>query len=155
MTEASASGSNERGQKAIPSDKSDRKVGGSPRARKRKSGSSGEKLREAVYGAGRRRRVVTFGGDLAAELKVTVGKSGRVTLPASVRNELDLHEGVELNVQVEDGELVLTPVVTVPRSYQWAYSSEHLDRLSGALTDAEDGRIRPLDEGELTQVLGS
>ena len=87
--------------------------------------------------------------------KVTVGKSGRVTLPASVREELELHEGVELNVHVQEGELVLTPVMTVPRSYRWAYSPEHLDRLNRAIADADEGRIRPLGEDELTQVLRS
>lgn len=138
MREASGSGSGERDQKGTLSGGVSRNVRRGLRA------ASGER---------RKGKRITYSGLVDAPLKVTVGKSGRVTLPASVRHELELDEGTELNVQVEAGELVLTPVMTVPRSYHWAYSPEHLDRLDRALADADEGRIRPLDEDELTKVL--
>jgi AbrB family looped-hinge helix DNA binding protein len=47
---------------------------------------------------------------------VDVGREGRVTLPAAVRRQLQLAEGSQLEVAVEDGRVVLTPLVTVPRS---------------------------------------
>jgi AbrB family looped-hinge helix DNA binding protein len=47
---------------------------------------------------------------------VDVGREGRVTLPASVRRQLRLEEGSQLEVAVQDGQVVLTPLVTVPRS---------------------------------------
>jgi AbrB family looped-hinge helix DNA binding protein len=46
---------------------------------------------------------------------VEVGREGRVTLPAAIRRELGLAEGAQLSVAVIDGEVVLTPVVTIPR----------------------------------------
>jgi len=164
MREGPRSGSNERGQEGTPSVKSERKVIESSRKGRRRAevASEGFIIRRRVVGTGHRtysvkerNRILTSGSGLDSVHKVTVGKAGRVTLPASVRDELELHEGVELIVQVEAGELVLTPVVTVPRSYRWAYSREHSGRLNEALADAEEGRIRPLDEDELTQVLRS
>lgn len=149
MSEASGPGSHEHGLEGTPQSKADRKASGSSRGRKRRTKPSREASLEVAYTVRPWRRVVTFENGL----KVTVGKSGRVTLPASVREELDLHEGAELNVQVEAGGLVLTPVVTVPRSYRWAYTPEQLDRLDGALADAEEGRIQPLDVDDLTRAL--
>jgi antitoxin MazE len=90
-----------------------------------------------------------------AQVKVTVGKSGRLTLPAAVRKALDLDEGSELLLLMVSGTLVLTPVVTLPRDYAWVYAPEHLERLNEALADVDEGRIRPLDEDELSQVLAS
>jgi AbrB family looped-hinge helix DNA binding protein len=155
MREASGSGPGQRDERDTPSSGAPRMVsGGLPRG-ERMFMSIGGRLVEIKPTAKRRkeRGYTSYSIPVDPPLKVTVGKSGRVTLPASVREELNLDEGTELNVQVEAGELVLTPVVTVPRSYHWAYSPEHLDRLDSALADADEGRIGPLDEGELTQVL--
>lgn len=151
MHEAPGSGSGERDQTGTPSGGASSKVSRRLRPGKR---AYVENPKLTTPGGGRRKgKRIKYSDLLDAPLKVTVGKSGRVTLPASVRDELELDEGTELNVQVEEGELVLTPVVTVPRFYRWAYSPEHLDRLDRALADADEGRIRPLDEDELTRVL--
>lgn len=45
---------------------------------------------------------------------VEVGREGRLTLPAAIRRELALHDGIHLSVEVVDGQVVLTPVVTIP-----------------------------------------
>jgi antitoxin MazE len=90
-----------------------------------------------------------------AQVKVTVGKSGRLTLPAAVRKALDLDEGSEMLLLMVSGTLVLTPVVTLPHDYAWVYAPEHLERLNEALADVDEGRVRPLDEDELSQVLAS
>jgi len=155
MREASGSGSEQRDQRGTPSSGVPRMISGGRPHGERMFVSVAGRLVEITPTAKRRKekRITSYSVPVDAPLKVTVGKSGRVTLPASVREELELDEGTELNVQVEAGELVLTPVVTVPRSYHWAYSPEHLDRLDTALADADEGRIRPLDEDELTQVL--
>jgi AbrB family looped-hinge helix DNA binding protein len=125
--------------------------------RERKASQPGKLSREARGGPTRGKRKYKEGlaDDAIASFKVTVGKFGRVTLPASVRDELELDEGSELNVQVVAEKLVLTPVVTVPRGYGWAYEREHRERLNRALADVEEGRVRPLDEEELLRVLRS
>jgi len=123
---------------------------------------SGERPREASPRP-RHRKSKRFPGmpdrglaeDVDVPLKVTVGKSGRVTLPAFIRDQLELGEGSELSVQVVAERLVLTPVVSVTRDYAWAYKPEHLERLKMALADVDEGRVRPLDEEELLRVLGS
>jgi AbrB family looped-hinge helix DNA binding protein len=157
MPEAAGSGASERGQEGTPSGRSGRKVSRGARPGKNAFGSARRRLPKATPGGEqRKKRERTSYSDLVdGPFKVTVGKSGRVTLPASIREELDLDEGVELNVQVDAGELVLTPVMTVPRSYYWVYSPEHRDRLNTAIADADEGRIRPLDEDELIRVLRS
>jgi antitoxin MazE len=98
---------------------------------------------------------LTESSEVVTQVKVTVGKSGRVTLPAAIRQALGLSEGTELLLLMVGGTLVLTPVVTVPRDYAWAYAPEHLERLNEALAEADEGRVRPLDEDELSQVLAS
>lgn len=146
-------GSGERSPRSTPPSTSDRKTTRSTRPARGIASDSGKG--RATRPARGEQGPQYLAGWLDASLKVTVGKSGRVTLPASIRNELELDEGSELNVQVEAGEVVLTPVVTVPRHYEWAYAREHLDHLESALADADEGRIRPLEEDELTQLFKS
>ncbi|UUY05360.1 AbrB/MazE/SpoVT family DNA-binding domain-containing protein [Svornostia abyssi] len=40
---------------------------------------------------------------------VTIGRQGRLVIPATVRGELGLHEGDRLTLRVERGRLVLAP----------------------------------------------
>jgi AbrB family looped-hinge helix DNA binding protein len=90
-----------------------------------------------------------------APVRITVGKSGRVTLPASVRRTLELDRGSELQLRVAGGKLELTPVVTVTPDYLWVIEPEHLNSLNRALTAADEGQVTALDEDDVRQVLTS
>jgi AbrB family looped-hinge helix DNA binding protein len=44
------------------------------------------------------------------EVKTIIGKDGRITIPLSIRKELDLREGDVINLTVVDGEFVVSVV---------------------------------------------
>ncbi len=46
---------------------------------------------------------------------VTLKSRSIITIPASVRKKLSLNDGDSLDVDINNGSIVLTPVVTVPR----------------------------------------
>jgi AbrB family looped-hinge helix DNA binding protein len=73
---------------------------------------------------------------------VVMNPEGRITLPASLRRELQLGEGAQFAVTLEDGKIVLTPVVTLPRWLIDRLSPEALARyLKAARPDPKYGVV--------------
>ena len=87
---------------------------------------------------------------------VTIGREGRITLPAILRSLLGLEEGAQLVVDVDQEHqwIRLRPAVTVPREQAWAYTPEHLARVARALADVAENRVAPLSEEELLERIG-
>lgn len=84
-----------------------------------------------------------------------MNKTGRITLPASLRKKLRLEGEAEFEVEQLEGEdgLVLRPVIAVRREDAWAYTPEHMERMRRALEDSRAGRVRQLTEAELERLL--
>ena len=47
---------------------------------------------------------------LTRHVHATLGKGGRVVIPASARAALDLHPGDDLTLMIHDGELLIRPI---------------------------------------------
>jgi AbrB family looped-hinge helix DNA binding protein len=62
-----------------------------------------------------RHRVALHGVPVAQVGHVLTRGRGQATLPAGVRLQLDLKDGDDLLIAVEDGRIVLTPATLVPR----------------------------------------
>lgn len=88
-------------------------------------------------------------------IRVSMNKTGRITLPASVRKLLLLEGEAEFEVERLEGEdaLVFRPVITIRREDAWAYTPEHMERLRKAHEDSRAGRVRQLTEEELDRLL--
>ena len=87
---------------------------------------------------------------------VTVHGSGRLTVPASVRKQLGLIEGTELEIEVdmEQEALVLRRVVYLRLEDAWAYTPDHRELMERAHRDSKEGRVKKLGEEDL-ESLGS
>ncbi len=87
---------------------------------------------------------------------VTVHGSGRLTVPASVRKQLGLIEGTELEIEVdmEQEALVLRRVVYLRLEDAWAYTPDHRELMERAHRDSKEGRVKKLSEEDL-ESLGS
>jgi len=57
-------------------------------------------------------------------LSAPLRRKGVVTIPQQVRDQLDLHEGDNLLVTVEDGRIVLTPAALIPRDQAWFWTPD-------------------------------
>jgi AbrB family looped-hinge helix DNA binding protein len=51
-------------------------------------------------------------------------RKGVITVPQEVRDELDLREGDNLLLTVEEGRIVLTPTALIPRDQAWFWTED-------------------------------
>ncbi len=69
----------------------------------------------------------------------------QITLPSSIIKELDLKTGDKIELTIEDGRIVITPVITVPKSQAWYWSKKWQDMEKQADTEREQGKIKKFD----------
>jgi AbrB family looped-hinge helix DNA binding protein len=83
----------------------------------------------------------------------TLRARGTVTIPQDVRDKLDLAEGDQLIVTVEDDRIILTPTSLVPDDQAWFWTPEWQAREAEAdevLAHGERGKVFTSSEEFLT-----
>jgi AbrB family looped-hinge helix DNA binding protein len=70
---------------------------------------------------------------------LAVRRKGIVTIPESIRQELDLREGDHLVASVEDGRLVLIPASVIPDDQAWFWTPEWQAKEAEADQEIADG----------------
>jgi antitoxin PrlF len=87
-------------------------------------------------------------GEASAVVRTSMRAKGQVTLPQQIRRALNLDDGDDLLVTVEDGRVVLTPAALVPRDQQWFWTTEWQAGERQAEADLAAGRSRRYDDTE-------
>ena len=84
----------------------------------------------------------------------SMGRDGRLTLPAAVREALGLVGETDFEVQVdpEQDAIILRPVVLLRREDAWAYTPKHRALLARAHADSRKGRVKRMTEEELAAL---
>ncbi len=82
---------------------------------------------------------------------MTVNKQGRITLPIEARRRLDLCEGRQLEVDVDEREIRLRPLVAVPIEDAWLYTRENVASIRRSLAHIAAGRTFTASAGQLEQ----
>ena len=59
----------------------------------------------------------------AAEV-IEVRKKNQITLPKSLSAALNIIEGDKLEMRIEDGKIVITPAIMIPKEQAWFWSQE-------------------------------
>ncbi|MFJ3218610.1 AbrB/MazE/SpoVT family DNA-binding domain-containing protein [Kitasatospora sp. NPDC086801] len=73
-----------------------------------------------------------------------VRKKGVVTIPQEIREQLDLQEGDQLVVAVEDGRIVLTPASVIPDDQAWFWGAawqEKEQQVDEAIAEGDRGEV--------------
>ncbi|MBM4341409.1 MAG: AbrB/MazE/SpoVT family DNA-binding domain-containing protein [Deltaproteobacteria bacterium] len=73
---------------------------------------------------------------------VKVREKYQVTIPEDVRNHIPLRIGERVEVEAREGEIVIRPVLEVPRSQAWFWSEEWQEQIAQSMKDIEKGRAR-------------
>lgn len=73
---------------------------------------------------------------------VKVREKYQVTIPDSVRARIPLTVGEKVEVIARSGEIVIRPVVEVPRGQAWFWAKEWQEQLSRSRKDLETGKFR-------------
>jgi AbrB family looped-hinge helix DNA binding protein len=65
----------------------------------------------------------------------------QLTIPKEIIKQLNLKTGDHINVEIENGTLVLKPVVMIPKEQAWFWSKEWQAGEKEAEADIKAGRI--------------
>jgi AbrB family looped-hinge helix DNA binding protein len=73
---------------------------------------------------------------------VKVREKYQVTIPEDVRNKIPLKVGERVEVNAREGEIVIRPVVEIPRNQTWFWSQEWQEQIAQSMKDIEKGKVR-------------
>ena len=71
---------------------------------------------------------------------VKVREKYQVTIPEDVRNKIPLKVGERVEVDAREGEIVIRPVLEVPRGQTWFWSEEWQEQVAQSMKDIEKGK---------------
>lgn len=72
---------------------------------------------------------------------VKVREKFQVTIPEEVRAKITLKVGERVEVEAREGEIVIRPIIEVPRGQAWFWSKEWQAQLARSKKDIEKGRV--------------
>jgi antitoxin MazE len=75
-------------------------------------------------------------------------QKSQVTIPKDFVKKLNLKAGDKLDVEVEDGRLIITPVVIVPKDQAWYYSPKWQAMEREVDQQIQAGKIHTVDSKE-------
>jgi AbrB family looped-hinge helix DNA binding protein len=73
---------------------------------------------------------------------VKVRQKYQITIPQTVRGAVPLKVGERVEVSARGREIVIRPIVEIPRHQTWALTKEWQDQLAQSLRDLEKGKVR-------------
>ena len=73
---------------------------------------------------------------------VKVREKYQVTIPENIRTEIPLRVGERVEVFARNGEIVIRPVVEVPRTQAWFWTKEWQEQVEKSMTDIKAGKVK-------------
>lgn len=75
-------------------------------------------------------------------------RKSQVTIPKDFVEALKLKEGDNLQCRLEDGKIVIVPMISVPKDQAWFWSEEWQKEEMEAEEDIKAGRVKSFDNIE-------
>jgi len=72
---------------------------------------------------------------------VTLSSKGQIAIPKEIRALLNLNGGDSLAYEIENGKIILEPVIGVPRSQAWFWTQEIQEKMASSEQDFRSGRF--------------
>jgi AbrB family looped-hinge helix DNA binding protein len=73
---------------------------------------------------------------------VKVREKFQVTIPEDVRAQVPLQVGERVEVEAREGEIIIRPVIEVPRGQAWFWSKEWQERIARSRKDIKEGNVK-------------
>ena len=73
---------------------------------------------------------------------VKVREKFQVTIPEDVRAQVPLQVGERVEVEAREGEIIIRPVIEVPRGQAWFWSKEWQERIARSRKDIKKGNVK-------------
>jgi len=66
----------------------------------------------------------------------------QVTIPEEVRAKIPLNVGERVEVEAREGEIVIRPIIEVPRGQAWFWSKEWQEQIARSRKDIQKGKVK-------------
>ena len=73
---------------------------------------------------------------------VTLSSKGQIAVPKEIRDALHMKAGDQLVYHIENGKIVLEPVVNIPRSQAWFWTQEIQEKVKKADENFKEGNFK-------------
>jgi AbrB family looped-hinge helix DNA binding protein len=73
---------------------------------------------------------------------VKVREKYQVTIPEDVRAKIPLSVGERVEVVAQGTEIVIRPIIEIPRDQAWFWSKDWQERISRSRRDIEKGKVK-------------
>lgn len=73
---------------------------------------------------------------------VKIREKFQVTIPENVRAQVPLQVGERVEVEAREGEIIIRPIIEVPRGQAWFWSKEWQERIARSRKDIERGTVK-------------
>ena len=73
---------------------------------------------------------------------VKIREKYQVTIPEDVHALVPLQVGERVEVDAREGEIIIRPVIEVPRGQAWFWSKEWQERIARSRKDLEKGKVK-------------
>lgn len=73
---------------------------------------------------------------------VKVRQKYQVTIPEDVRSKISLKIGERVEVIARGNEIVIRPIVEIPRDQAWFWSKEWQEQIAKSMEDMKKGRVK-------------
>jgi antitoxin MazE len=80
--------------------------------------------------------------------KLTLKKRGQVTIPKNFRELLGLEEEDQLEAVIEDGKIVLQPIITIAKDQAWFWTQQWQQGEHEAEEDIKNGDVHSFNNAE-------
>lgn len=72
---------------------------------------------------------------------ITISSKGQVALSKEILEALHLGAGSKLEPSIDGDRLVLTPVITIPRSQAWAWTPDWKEKVDASKDNVRQGKV--------------
>ncbi|AGK96678.1 AbrB/MazE/SpoVT family DNA-binding domain-containing protein [Clostridium pasteurianum] len=72
----------------------------------------------------------------------------QITIPKEVIKKLNLKTGDNIDINIEDGKIIIKPVVVIPKDQAWFWSKEWQQGEKQAEKDIEKGKVEKFNSAE-------
>jgi AbrB family looped-hinge helix DNA binding protein len=76
---------------------------------------------------------------------VRIKKKAHVTIPKKIMDSLGLNENDELDVYVQDGKIIMEPMIRIPKDQAWFWTEGWQRAERRADEDLASGRVKAYD----------
>ena len=73
---------------------------------------------------------------------VKVREKSQITIPEDVRTKIPLQVGERVEVIAEGGDIVIRPIIEVPRDQAWFWSKEWQEQIVRSKKNIEKGKLK-------------